>query len=143
MDAGSEAQPIARWYAPAAIAALLFMLLGCAVFLLDVSTDPATMPLDQRAAHDAQPFWLMIAYGVAVWVGALGALLLILRRRIAERLLLLSFVAVAIWLAGLLLVPRLRDLLGTDDVAVAVVVTILTWTIYWFARNSRRRGWLR
>jgi len=73
----------------------------------------------------------------------LGALLLLLRRRIAEQLLLVSFVAVAIWLAGLLLVPRLRDLLGSDDIAVAVVVTILTWTIYWFARNSRRRGWLR
>ena len=135
--------PIARWYLPAAIASLLFMLLGCAVFLLDVSADPATMPLDQRAAHDAQPLWLTLVYGAAVWAGALGALLLILRRRIAERLLLVSFVAVAIWLAGLLLVPRLRDLLGTDDIAVAVVVTILTWTIYWFARNSRRRGWLR
>lgn len=143
MDAGSEAQPIARWYVPAAIAALLFMLLGCAVFLLDVGTDPATMPLDQRAAHDAQPLWLILANGIAAWVGALGALLLVLRRKIAEPLLLLSFAAVAIWLAGLLLVPRLRDLLGTDDIAVAVVVTILTWTIYWFARNSRRRGWLR
>lgn len=143
MDAGTEERPIARWYAPAAIAALLFMLLGCAVFLLDVSTDPATMPLDQRAAHDAQPLWLILANGIAAWVGALGALLLVLRRKIAEPLLLLSFVAVAIWLAGLLLVPRLRDLLGTDDIAVAVVVTILTWTIYWFARNSRRRGWLR
>jgi putative Mn2+ efflux pump MntP len=143
MDAGFETRPIARWYYPAAIAALLFMLLGCAVFLLDVSTDPATMLIDQRAAHDAQPLWLMIVYGVAVWAGALGALLLLLRRRIAERLLLLSFVAVSIWLAGLLLVPRLRDLLGTDDIAVAIVVTILTWTIYWFARNSRRRGWLR
>lgn len=135
--------PIARWYLPAAIASLLFMLLGCAVFLLDVSADPATMPLDQRAAHDAQPLWLTLVYGAAVWAGALGALLLILRRRIAERLLLVSLVAVAIWLAGLLLVPRLRDLLGTDDITVAVVVTILTWTIYWFARNSRRRGWLR
>ena len=143
MNSSVEPRPIAGWYLPAAIGSLLFMLLGCAVFLLDVSTEPATMPVDQRAAHDAQPIWLMIAYGVAVWAGALGALLLLFRRRIAERLLLLSFVAVAIWLAGLLLVPRLRDLLGTDDIAVAIVVTILTWTIYWFARNSRRRGWLR
>ena len=143
MDAGLETRPIARWYYPAATAALLFMLLGCAVFLLDVGTDPATMPLDQRAAHDAQPLWLILANGVAAWVGAFGALLLVLRRKFAEQLLLVSFVAVTIWLAGMLVVPRLRDLLGTDDIAVAVVVTILTWTIYWFARKSRRRGWLR
>jgi len=143
MNEGHAPEPIARWYFPAAIAALLFMLLGCGVFLLDVSTDPATMPLDQRAAHDAQPLWLILANGAAAWIGAIGALLLVLRRRFAEQLLLVSFVAVTIWLAGLLLVPRLRDLLGSDDIAVAVVVTILTWTIYWFARNSRRRGWLR
>ncbi len=142
MDTRFEPRPIARWYYPAAVASLLFMLLGCAVFLLDVSADPSTMPLDQRAAHDAQPLWLTLAYGTAVGAGAFGALLLVLRRRYAEPSLLVSLVAVGIWLAGLLLLPRLRDLLSTDDIAVAIVVTIVTWTIYWFARHSRQRGWL-
>ncbi|HEX6660413.1 MAG TPA: hypothetical protein VF067_00885 [Sphingomicrobium sp.] len=142
MDTRFEARPLARWYFPVAIASLLFMLLGCGVFLLDISTEPTTMPLDQRAAHDAQPLWLIVANGVAVGAGALGGLLLVLRRRVAEQLLLLSFAAVAIWFVGLLLVPRLRDLLGTDDIAVAIVVTIVTWTIFWFARHSRQRGWL-
>ncbi len=66
-----------------------------------------------------------------------------LRRRLAEPLMLMSLTAVTIWLVGLLLVPRLRDSIGTDDIAVAVVVTLITWTIYWFARHSRQRGWLR
>jgi hypothetical protein len=136
-------QPIARWYTAAAIVSLLFMLVGCAGYLLEVTTDPASLPLDQRAVHDAQPLWLISANAVAVWVGALGALLLLLRRRLAETLMLVSMIAVAIWLGGLLLVPRLRDLLGTDDIAVAVVVSLITWTIYWFARHSRQRGWLR
>lgn len=136
-------QPIARWYTAAAIASLLFMLLGCAAYLLDVTTDPASLPLDQRAAHDAQPMWLISANAIAVWAGAVGALFLLLRRRLAETLMLVSMTAVTIWLAGLLLVPRLRDLLGTDDLAVAVIVSLITWTIYWFARHSRQWGWLR
>ena len=143
MDDRYARQPIARWYAAAAIVSFLFMLIGCAGYLLEVIADPATLPLDQRAVHDAQPLWLISANAIAVWVGALGALLLILRRRLAETLMLVSMIAVAIWLAGLLLVPHLRDLLGTDDIAVAVVVTVITWTIYWFARHSRQRGWLR
>jgi hypothetical protein len=136
-------QPLARWYTVAAIASLLFMLLGCAAYLLGVTTDPASLPLDERAAHDAQPVWLISVNAVAVWAGALGALLLLLRRRLAETLLLVSLIAVTVWLAGLLLIPRLRDLLGTDDLAVAVIVSVITWTIYWFARHSRQRGWLR
>ena len=136
-------QPVARWYMLAALAALLLMALGCAAFLLGLLTDPASLPLDQRAAHDAQPMWLVAANGIAVVAGLGGALLLVLRRRLAEPLMLASLVAVVIWFAGLMLMPRLRDLLGTDDIAVAVVVTLITWTIYWFARHSRQRGWLR
>lgn len=143
MDDRFAPQPVARWYMPAAVASLLFMLLGCAVYLLGVTTDPATLPLDQRAAQEAQPLWLTSVFAVAVWVGALGALMLVLRRKLAERLLLVSLVATTIWLIGLLVAPGLRDLLGTDDYAVGIVVTLLTWTVFWFARHSRQRGWLR
>ena len=52
-------------------------------------------------------------------------------------------VAVAVWFAGLLLISPVRDALSTNDIAVAAVVTIITWTIYGFARHSRQRGWLR
>src|SRR6185369_17430287 len=83
-------QPVARWYPLAALASLLFMVLGCAVFLLGVSTDPATLPLDQRAAHDAQPVWLIAANGIAVAAGLAGSLLLLLRRRLAAPLMLAS-----------------------------------------------------
>jgi putative Mn2+ efflux pump MntP len=143
MDDPYARRPVARWYMAAAIASLLFMLLGCALFVMDVTADPANLPLDQRAAHDAQPIWLISANAVAVGAGALGALLLVLRRKLGEPLMLVSLIAVVVWLAGLLLVPRLRDALGTDDIAVAVVVAVITWTIYWFARHSRQRGWLR
>jgi hypothetical protein len=136
-------QPVARWYTLAALAAVLFMALGCAAFLLGIFTDPATLALDERAAREAQPLWLVAVNGIAVATGLAGSLLLVLRRRLAEPLLLVSLVAVVILLAGLLVVPRLRDLVGTDDIAVAVAVSVITWTIYWFARHSRQRGWLR
>jgi len=48
-----------------------------------------------------------------------------------------------VWFAGLLLISPVRDALSTNDIAVAAVVTIITWTIYGFARHSRQRGWLR
>jgi len=143
MDDRFAPQPIARWYSAAAIVSLCFMLVGCVGYLLEVTADPASLPLDQRTVHEAQPLWLISANAVAVWAGAAGALLLVLRRKLAETLLLVSMIAVAIWLAGLLLAPHLRDLISTGDIVVAVVVTVITWTIFWFARHSRQRGWLR
>lgn len=138
-----RSRPVAGWFIIAAMASLLFMGLGCISYLMHVFADPATMPLDQRAAYEAEPAWVIAAYAVAVWIGLLGAVLLVLRRRIAEWLLLLSLVAVLVWLAGLILVTPLRENMSANDLLVAIVVTALTWTVYWFARHSRQRGWLR
>lgn len=143
MDDRFTPRPVAGWYTPAAIASLLFMLLGCAMYLMYVNAELAALPADQRLAYEAEPRWVTAAYALAVWPGLVGALLLLLRRKPAELFLLVSMVGAIVWLAGLLLVPQLRDALSTNDYVVAIVVTILTWTIYWFARHSRQRGWLR
>ena len=136
-------RPVASWFMVAAVATLLFMALGCVSYVMHVFADPSTMPLDQRAAYAAEPAWVTGAYAVAVWVGLAGAILLVLRRRLAEPALLLSLVATLVWLAGLVLVRDLRENMSANDLLVAIVVTALTWTIYWFARHSRMRGWLR
>ena len=138
-----ERQPIARWYLIGAIVSLLFMALGCAIYVMHVTADPAALPLDQRAAYAAEPAWVTALNAVAVWVGLIGAVLLVLKRRLAETLLLVSFIATLLWLAGLLLVPALRNALSTNDVAVAVIVTLIIGTIWSFGRHSRQRGWLR
>ena len=136
-------RPLAAWYMPAAIASLLFMGLGCILYLTHVLADPANMPLDQRAAYEAEPMWVTAAYAVAVWVGLVGAGLLVMKKKLAEPLLLMSLVAVLVWLAGLLVVTELRENMSANDLLLAIVITAITWTIFWFARHSRQRGWLR
>jgi hypothetical protein len=143
MDDQYSPRPIAGWFIVAAVASLLFMGLGVLAFVMHVLADPDSLPLDQRAAYLAEPVWVKIANGVAVVAGLGGAVLLVMRRRFAEWALLVSLVAVLVWLAGLVLVSPLRDNLSANDLIVAIVVTALTWTIYWFARHSRQRGWLR
>jgi Na+/proline symporter len=136
-------RPVAGWFMIAAVASLLFMGLGCVSYLMHVLANPNSMPLDQRAAYEAEPAWVTGAYAIAVWVGLAGAILLVMRRRIAEWALLLSLLATLAWFAGLLLLAPLREAMSANDLLIAIAVTALTWTIYWFARHSRQRGWLR
>ena len=143
MDDRFKPRPVAGWFMIAAVASLLFMGLGCASYLTHVLADPNAMPLDQRAAFEAEPAWVTGAYAVAVWLGLIGAILLVMKRKAAEWALLVSVVAVLAWLAGLLVVTPLREAMSANDLIVALAVAALTWTIYWFARHSRQRGWLR
>lgn len=142
MDERFTPRPLAGWFMAAAIASLLFMTLGCAALVMHVITDPAKLPLDQRALLQAEPAWVISASAFGFVAGALGGLLLVLRRKEAERALLASLIGMLVWLGGMLATPSFRDLLSTDQIAVLLVVVGLTWTIFWFARHSRQRGWL-
>ena len=143
MDAIHETRTVPGWFMAAAIAALLFMALGCVMFLLHVTIDPNALPIEQRTALFAEPAWVKIANGIAVIAGVIGAVLLVVRRRLAEALLLVSLVATIAWLLGLVVVQDLRENMSANDLIIAIVVTAITWTIFWFARRSRQRGWLR
>ncbi len=136
-------RPLASWFRPAAIASVLFMAFGAATYINHVITDPATLPLDQRALSMAEPWWMTGGYALAVWPGLLGTALLAARRRLAEPVLLVSVIGVLAWFAGFLLVPAIRESMSSDALLVPIIIVALTWTIFWFARHSRQRGWLR
>ncbi|MFL6734813.1 MAG: hypothetical protein ACJ8EY_08960 [Sphingomicrobium sp.] len=142
MDEPKTGKPLAAWFLPAAVSSVLFMGLGCVMYLQHVLADPSAMALDQRAAYAAAPAWVTGANAVAVWVGLIGTILLVMKRRLAELLLGVSLIAVLVMLAGILITP-LRETASAGDLLVAIVVAALTWTIFWFARHSRQRGWLK
>lgn len=136
-------RPVAGWFMIAAVAALLFFSFGCVLYLMHMLADVSAMPLDQRAAYDAEPAWVTGANAVNVWVGLAGAVMLLLKHRFAEPVLAVSLVGALAWLGGLIGVSRLRETMSATDLLVALVMTALTWTIFWFARHSRQRGWLK
>jgi hypothetical protein len=142
MDERYSPQPVAGWFKFAAIAAILFMALGCWGYLVSVTSDPNALPLDQRNLMLARPVWMKAAYAIAVWVGLLGAVLLLLRKKLAEPLLLVSLLAAVLTFLPYAIVPAVSELVTTNDIAAAVIVLLITGTIYSFARHSRMRGWL-
>ena len=142
MDDEFAPQPVASWYMLAAVASLMVMGAFCILYLMHVFADPVSMPLDQRAAYEATPGWVTGAFAVGAWTGFAGALLLVMRRRLAEPAMLVSLAGMAAWLVGSLIVAPLREAMSATDLVVIIVAAALSWTIYWFARHSRMRGWI-
>ena len=64
-----ERRPTPRWYWIAALGSVLFMAAGCFDYLVDVTKDPATLPIDRRDVIMAEPTWEIASYAVASWVG--------------------------------------------------------------------------
>lgn len=140
------ARPVPAWFWVVAVLALLFMAFGCYAYLTDVTRtaeELAQMPVDERSLREATPWWIYAAYAVAVWVGLLGALLLLIRRRHAQVLLLISLIAVIVQFGGVLLVPELRDDTPPDAFTLPIIIVVITYGIWHFSRYARKQGWLR
>lgn len=132
----------AAWFMPAAIGALLFEIIGSAMCAMQLTVDPAALEPDQRLMWEAAPAWMLVAYVVAVTVGLAGAVLLVMRKAAAERLLLVSFTAVLVQFSALLIVPALRNLTDSEDSFLPFVIALITYGIWQLARTARKRGWL-
>ena len=143
MNDESAVRPVAGWFTIAAIASVLFMALGCAGYLASVFADPSSLSLDQRNLLAARPIWMIAAYAIAVWVGLVGAIALLMRRKLSEPFLLVSLVAALITFLPYAVIPAVSGLVTTNDIAVGIGVLLITGTIWSFARHSRQRGWLR
>jgi hypothetical protein len=142
--AATDGNPPA-WYWVGAIAALLFECLGCFFYVAEVRLTPeqiATLPLDQAAMLTARPAWYYAAFGVAVWVGLIGSLGLLLRKRWAEPLLLTSLIAVIVQFSAIFIVPEMRTV-TSDALLGPIVVIVVCYGILMLARLAKRRGWLR
>jgi hypothetical protein len=129
---------------PVAVAALLWNLVGCAMYLHEVmlsAEDVAGMGASEQAYYAMRPAWVLGATAVAVWFGAAGCIGLILRRRWAMPLLVLSLlglVAQDTYLFGmtgsLALPPTVYLIQG--------LVLLVAIGLVWMAHAGRRRNWL-
>jgi hypothetical protein len=142
-DQTTTDHPVPGWFYAVAAMILLFEGFGCFMYLAQVTADHASLPLDQRAMWDATPMWTIAVYAIAVWVGLAGAVLLLMRRRLASRLLLISLIAVVVQFSALFLVPQLRQTVPYAALVAPIALVACVALIYLFARFAAKRGWLR
>jgi hypothetical protein len=146
-DPGSAADTatVPTWFWAAAVAALLFELVGCYFYLVEVgmtAEDIAALPLDDRALLEARPAWYYAAFAGAVWVGLTGAVGLLLRRRWAVPALLISLLAAIVQFSSIFIVPAMGAI-SSDALAGPIGIIVVCYVIFMLARLAARRGWLR
>ena len=134
------------WFPVVASLLLLWNLFGIAMFFLQYTMTPdalARLPEEQRLLFEAMPAWLWVVYAVAVLSGAIGALMLLLRKRAAVPLFWGSLIAVLVQFGYTLLPGRAVEVLGPAQ-ALPMPLTIIAVAALqvWLARRALARGWI-
>lgn len=134
-----------KWFKVVAILAMLWNLLGCLAFASDLNLSPddiARLPESQQALYAARPAWAIAATGTAVVGGVLGCIGLLLRRKWAFPVLVLSLIGILVQDFGLFVLADGATLAGPVALALqATVLAIGIWLVV-LSRKGIARGWL-
>jgi len=136
-------RPLGFWII--SVLALLWNLLGVAMFFLQINMPPealAAMPAEQRALYESTPGWVNGAFAVAVFGGALGSAMLLMKKRLALPLLALSLLGVVVQMGYTYLMTPAFRVFGAGGALLPAMLVLIALFLVWFARRSLARGWI-
>lgn len=130
------------------IVAVLFNAIGVFDFVMSMARGAeyltsVGMTPEQVAHYQQMPPWMIVVWAVGVWGAFLASILLLMRRRVAFALFVISFAA---FLVSLLYTYVLTDggaVMGQDLAIASTVITILLIFFSWYSRAMSTRGVLR
>ncbi|MEL1265782.1 hypothetical protein [Pseudoxanthomonas putridarboris] len=134
-----------RSYWAIAVLALIWNLIGAAMLYLQVNMPTkalAQMTEPQRQVYEATPQWLNIAFAVAVLGGVLGAIGLLMKKRWAATLFLLSLIGLLVQLIGAYVVTPAWAAYGVAGLVMPAVLLAIAVFLLWYANRAQDRGWL-
>jgi len=139
----SDTFPPRKSYWVISIMALLWNALGVWMYLYMTKVTPEELVTNYGQAFADifanKPAWATGAFAIAVFAGLLGSIALLLRKKWARILFILSLIGVIIhdiWgiMAGTL------SVVGTFDKVMTVVVVLIALFLVWFARKKTQDG---
>ncbi|MEM7069093.1 MAG: hypothetical protein AAF478_09435 [Pseudomonadota bacterium] len=123
------------------IVALVWNLLGVMNFIGQFDTElVASMPSSHRALIEQRPIWATMAFAIAVFGGAIGSVLLLLRKKICLPVFVLSLIGVLIQLVPSLQVMAAGTNFSSVEIFLAFMMPVIVATfLIWHAMRPRVR----
>lgn len=134
-----------RWLKPVAVVALLWNVLGCIAFFFDLSLSPedvAKLSEAEQALYSARPAWAVAATAIAVFGGVLGAIGLLLHRKWALPVFVVSLLGILAQDFGLFVLIDGASLAGPGAAGMQGIVLAIGIGLALLGRKGVACGWL-
>lgn len=124
---------------------LIWNVLGCINFVMQMNSEVvAQMAETHRAIIAGRPWWATAAFALAVFGGAAGCLLLLLKKSVAFHVLIASLLGVVVTMIHTLGIPGLASSLSPFEMVMMVLMPLVVAVfLVWYAWQARTRGWIR
>jgi len=137
-------KPTKAFWAIGAIA-LLWNLMGVAAYLAQayISEEAmAALPDAERALYENVPAWVTAAFATAVFGGTIACILLLLRRKSATLVFIISFIGIAAQMIYNIGMSKAAEVYGPGGMVMPAMVILIGIFLVWYSKNSYQKGWI-
>ncbi len=147
MTSSTQSVKPPMWFWIASVAGLIWNILGVFAYLGQAfMTDEikAGIPEDQLALMESTPAWVTAAFAIAVWGGMVGCIALLIRKRWAKTVLLISLLGIVLQMSYSFFMTNAAEVYGVfQAVVMPILVIAIGLLLYLMARVAERRLWLK
>ncbi|MCK0161956.1 hypothetical protein [Allomuricauda sp. F6463D] len=134
------------WFWVVSIIALLWNLVGVFNYLNQAFNPMSVLEsLDQvqREAFESIPAWATAAFAIAVFSGTFACIGLLIRRKWAKPLFILSLIAAVAQFIHWLFISNAVDAFGPSTYAMPIIVIVIGIYLISFSKKGIQKGWLK
>lgn len=134
------------WFWLLAIAGLLWYLMDASVFYMRVfggDMAMANVPENQQMLYKNMPSWVNVVFALEVFGGLLGCIGLLLRKKWALPLFIVSLIGVLCQSFYIWFLSDAVSVMGNMAIIMPVVAIVITLVLIMLSRRSIGSGWLR
>lgn len=129
------------------ILGLLWNLIGVFFWMAEnfMMTDEvkAALPPERLELMESAPSWGVIVYGIATIGGVLACIILLMRKKLAVVLFLISLLCIIIQMGYGMFFMKWGNVLGPVDAYVMpIIVIIIGLSLYMYSKKAAEKGWL-
>ena len=137
-------KPSSLFYVISSVA-LVWNLMGVFNYLGQVlMTDDVlkSLPKDQQLMYQDVPSWVTAAFAVAVFFGTLGAIFLLLKKKVSSTFFILSFLGIFVQMTYGLLITENTDSYGPLGLVMPLMIIAIGGYLIWYSKKAAENRWI-
>ncbi len=134
-----------NWFWVIGVLALIWNLIGVMAFIGELLLDPEQLEYlreKELNSYENRPVWVIIAYALAVFAGTLGAITLLLRKKIAKIFFILSLIGILAQQFFIFFLSDSLNRLGLEDLVLPIAVIVIGFLLFWYTKYCISKGWV-
>ncbi|UTD14392.1 hypothetical protein HER15_02420 [Tenacibaculum mesophilum] len=102
----------------------------------------AALPEAERALYENVPTWVTAAFAIAVFGGLLGSAFLLMRKKLARPMFLISLIAIVVQMSYNLFMSRASEVYGPGSIIMPIMVIVIGVFLLMYSKKTIAKGWL-